>query len=182
MIFNETPLRGAFLIEPEKREDERGFFARIWCQRDFEEKGLNGQWVQSSVSYNRRKGTLRGMHFQRAPFEECKLVRCTAGAIFDVIIDLRFGSPSFGQYYSVVLSAENYRMLYIPEGYAHGFQTLEDHSEVTYHMSEFYEPKSSGGVRWNDAAFGIRWPLEPVMMSKRDQEYPDFILTHRVTP
>ncbi len=175
MIFIEIPLHGAFIIEPEKLEDGRGFFARTWCQREFEEMGLTSTLVQSSVSYSKNKGTLRGMHYQRAPCEECKLVRCTAGAIYDVIIDLRSSSSTFTQHFGVVLSAKNYRMLYVPQGFAHGFQTLEDHSEVVYHMSEFYVPNSSMGVRWNDPSFGIQWPIEHKTISSRDKEYPDFI-------
>jgi len=175
MIFIETTLRGAFIIEPEKNEDERGFLARSWCQREFEEKGIARQFVQSSVSYNKKRGTLRGMHYQIAPFEECKLVRCTAGAIYDVIIDLRSGSAAFAQHFGVVLTAKNYRMVYVPQGFAHGFQTLEDHSEVSYQISEFYAPDSSRGVRWNDPAFGIQWPVEDLTISRRDQEYPDLM-------
>jgi len=175
MIFIETPLKAAFIIEPEKIEDERGFFARTWCQREFEKKGIASKFVQCSFSYSKKKGTLRGMHYQISPFEECKLVRCTTGAIFDVIIDLRPKSPTFTQHFEVALTARNYRMLYIPKGFAHGFQTLEDHSEVYYQMSEFYAPQSSIGVRWNDPSFGIQWPVEDLTISKRDQEYPDFM-------
>ena len=176
MIFIETTLRQAFIIDQEKIEDERGYFARSWCQREFEEKGMASKFVQCSFSYSKKKGTLRGMHYQAPPFEECKLVRCTAGAIYDVIIDLRPWSPTFTQHVGVNLTAQNHRMLYVPQGFAHGFQTLEDHSEVYYQISEFYAPDSSKGVRWNDPVFGIQWPVEEIIISKRDQGYPDFML------
>lgn len=156
-------------------EDERGFFARTWCRRECAAQGLKGQWVQCSISHNRRKGTLRGMHYQIAPHEEAKLVRCTMGAIFDVIIDLRPDSPTYAHHFSVVLTARNRELLYIPEGFAHGFQTLEDDTEVFYHISEFYAPDYARGVRWNDPAFGIRWPDDDRIISERDQHYPDFI-------
>ena len=176
MIFYETQIKGAFLIEPEKNEDERGFFARVWCQREFEEHGLNPGLVQCSISFNKKKGTLRGMHYQEAPFAEAKLVRCTRQSIYDVIIDLRPKSLTFKQHFAVVLSAENHKMLYVPEGCAHGFQTLEDNAEVFYQMSEFYSPEHSRGVRWNDPAFGIVWPIADPIMLERDKSYPDFVL------
>ncbi|MBD2102622.1 dTDP-4-dehydrorhamnose 3,5-epimerase [Leptolyngbya sp. FACHB-261] len=174
MIFTETSLKRAFLIELEKLQDQRGFFARTWCQREFAVHGLNIQLAQCSISHNQRQATLRGMHYQISPYEETKLVRCLKGAICDVIIDLRPGSPTFKQHYSVVLSAENYKMLYIPEGFAHGFQTLEDDTEVFYQISEFYHAESARGIRWNDPAFNINWPLEVQVISERDQQYPDF--------
>lgn len=176
MIFTETPLKGAFIIEPERLEDERGFFARTWCQREFEAHGLNSRLVQCNISFNKKKGTLRGMHYQIAPYEEAKLVRCTQGAIYDVIIDLRPGSSTFKQYTAAVLTAQNHKMLYVPEGFAHGFLTLEDHTEVFYQMSEFYAPEYARGVRWNDPAFGVQWPAEVQIISDRDQNYPDFVL------
>ncbi|MGB5878758.1 MAG: dTDP-4-dehydrorhamnose 3,5-epimerase [Thermoanaerobaculia bacterium] len=174
MIFLETPLAGAFVIDIEPHEDERGFFARTFCQEEFEAHGLDSTFVQSSVSFNRQRGTLRGMHFQAPPHEESKVVRCTAGAIYDVIVDLRPLSPTFVQWHAVTLSAENRTMFYIPGGFAHGFLTLEDNTEVLYQMSEFYYPDSARGVRWDDPAFGIEWPVEPTAISDRDQSYPDF--------
>ena len=175
MIFTETSLKGAFLIEPERLEDERGFFARTWCQREFEAHGLNSRLVQCNISFNKKMGTLRGMHYQVAPYEEARLVRCTQGAIYDVIIDLRPESSTFKQYIAAVLTAQNRTMLYVPEGFAHGFLTLEDNTEVFYQMSEFYAPEYARGVRWNDPAFGIQWPAEVQVISDRDQNYPDFI-------
>ena len=147
MIFTETALKGAFVIEPEPASDERGMFARVWCEKEFELQGLSPRWVQSSISINRRKGTLRGMHYQVAPNQEVKLVRCTAGAIYDVIVDLRTTSPTYGQHVSLMLTADNHRSLYIPEQFAHGFLTLQDNSEVSYQISEFYAPSSARGIR-----------------------------------
>jgi dTDP-4-dehydrorhamnose 3,5-epimerase len=175
MIFIETALKGAFLIEPERREDERGFFARAWCQREFVARGLNPRLVQCNISFNRQRGTLRGMHYQAAPYEEVRLVRCTRGAIYDVIIDLRPHSPTFTQWVAVELTADNYCMLYVPEQFAHGFQTLEDNTEVFYQMSEFYAPEYVRGVRWNDPAFAITWPQAARIISERDQQYADFL-------
>jgi len=174
MIFSETPLRGAFVIEPERIEDERGFFARIWTGVEFADRGLNPALVQSNVAFNRARGTLRGMHFQKAPHQEAKLVRCTMGSIQDVIIDLRAGSPTFSKWTSVVLSSGNRLMLYVPEDFAHGYITLEDSTEVFYQMSQLYHPESASGVRWDDPAFGIRWQIEPVVMNARDRGYPAF--------
>ncbi len=176
MIFSETKLKGAFLIEPERKEDHRGFFARTWCQQEFETHGLNSKLVQCSVSFNNKKGTLRGMHFQIAPFEETKLVRCTRGEIFDVIIDLRPNSGTFKKHFSVILNEDNRLMLYIPGGFAHGFQTMADNTEVFYQMSQFYSPEHSGGVRWDDPAFGIEWPRDDRIIIDRDLNYPDFTL------
>src|SRR5262245_2145384 len=176
MIFAETKLKGAFLIEPERKEDQRGFFARTWCQQEFEDHGLNPKLVQCSISFNNKKGTLRGMHFQVAPFEETKLVRCTKGEVFDVIIDLRPNSETFKKHFSVILNEQNRLMLYIPEGFAHGFQTLADNTEIFYQMSQFYSPEHSGGVRWNDPAFGIQWPPDERIIIDRDLNYPDFLL------
>lgn len=174
MILAETKLKGAFIVEPERLEDERGFFARTWCQREFEAHGLNTRWVQCNISFNRTRGTLRGMHYQAAPYEEAKLVRCTMGAIYDVIVDLRPESPTFKQHIAVVLTAENHKMLHVPEGFAHGFLTLEDNTEVSYQMSEFYAPGYGRGIRWNDPAFGIQWPADVQVISERDQNHPDF--------
>jgi dTDP-4-dehydrorhamnose 3,5-epimerase len=176
MIFTEIKLKGAFIIEPERQEDERGFFARTFCQEEFKAHGLNTNWVQCNISFNKKKGTLRGMHYQVAPHEEIKLVRCTMGAVYDVIIDLRPTSTTFKQWVAVELTAENRRMLYIPERFAHGFQTLVDNTEVFYQMSEFYNPESSKGIRWDDPAFNIHWPSNKRIISTRDQQYPDFSL------
>jgi dTDP-4-dehydrorhamnose 3,5-epimerase len=171
MIFTETKLKGAFIIEPEKLEDDRGFFARTFCQEELKTHGLNPHLVQCSISFNKRKGTLRGMHYQVAPHEETKLVRCTMGAIYDVIIDLRPSSLTFKQWVGVELSAENHRMLYVPERFAHGFQTLANNTEVFYQMSEYYYQESSRGVRWNDPTFGIKWPYNDWIISTRDRQY-----------
>jgi dTDP-4-dehydrorhamnose 3,5-epimerase len=175
MIFTETMLKGAFVIEPERLEDERGFFARTWCQREFEAHGIHSKWVQCNISFNKKKGTLRGMHYQAAPYEEAKLIRCTLGATCDVIIDLRPDSPTFKQHITELLTAQNRKMLYVPKGFAHGFLTLEDDTEVFYQMSEFYVSECARGVRWNDPAFGIQWPAEVQVISDRDRNHPDFI-------
>ena len=175
MKFVEVPLSGAFIIEPEPIADERGFFARSFCSNEFSAKGLNPLLVQCSVSFNYKKGTLRGMHYQKKPHEEAKLVRCTRGAIFDVIIDLRAGSSSFLNWFGTELTAENRLGLYIPEGFAHGFLTLMDDSEVFYQMSAPFQPESAAGVRWDDPIFCIRWPAEVRLLSTRDQTYPDFV-------
>ena len=174
MKFVETGLGGAYVIEPENHSDERGFFGRTFCRREFDSQGLNSCVAQCSVSFNRKQGTLRGMHFQVAPHQEAKLVRCTMGSIFDVIIDLRPNSPTLKRYFSVVLSAENRTALYVPEGFAHGFQTFEDNSEVFYQISEFYSPECARGVRWNDPTFAIHWPDDERIILDRDQSYPDF--------
>ncbi|KAF0191108.1 MAG: dTDP-4-dehydrorhamnose 3 5-epimerase [Gammaproteobacteria bacterium] len=175
MIFQETALKGVFIIEPEIIGDERGFFARTWCEREFKEKGLNPHLVQANISYNKKKGTLRGMHYQAAPFEETKLVRCARGAMYDVVIDLRVDSTTYLRWCAVELDAENYKMVYIPAGFAHGFQTTEDHTEVLYQMSTNYVPEASRGVRWNDPAFGIVWPVaESRLVSDKDNNWPDF--------
>ena len=174
MIFVPTVLAGAFVIEMERREDDRGFFARSRCVREFEAHGLDSRLVQCNVSYNRRKGTLRGMHFQVAPFEEAKLIRCTAGAIHDVILDLRPASASYLQHVAVELSAANHRMLYVPGGCAHGFQTLADDTEVFYQMSQYHSQEHARGVRWDDPAFGLPWPTDERTIVARDQAYPDY--------
>ena len=174
MIFAETKLKGAFIIQPEKLEDERGFFARTWCKREIEAHGLNPNLVQCNISFNKKRGTLRGMHHQVPPHEEAKLVRCTMGAIYDVIIDLRPNSPTFKEWFSLELTAKNRKMIYIPEGVSHGFMTLDDNTEVFYQMSEFYAPECARGVRWNDPAFDIVWPGDVTVISERDNQYPDF--------
>jgi len=176
LIFTETELTGSYIIEIEKLEDERGFFARTWDQNLFKKNGLNPHLVQCDISFNKNKGTLRGMHYQIPPYEEAKLIRCTKGSIFDVIIDLRKDSKSFRQWVGQELSEHNYKMLYVPEGFAHGFQTLEDNTEVCYQMSQFYKPASAQGIRWDDKAFNIKWPLKPNFMSEKDQSYEDFLL------
>jgi dTDP-4-dehydrorhamnose 3,5-epimerase len=176
VIFTETAIKGAVLLDLEPHEDERGFFARTWCERECGERGLNVRVAQCNVSFNKKRGTLRGLHYQAAPYQEAKLVRCTRGAIHDVIVDLRPDSPSVTCHVAVVLSAENRRMLYVPEGCAHGFQTLEDNTEVFYQMSERYSPKHARGVRWDDPAFGIEWPPADRIISARDREYPDVVL------
>ena len=175
MRFLPTALPGVFVIEPELRADDRGFFARTWCREEFAAAGLVTDWVQCNVSFNHRAGTLRGMHWQAAPHEEVKLVRCTAGAAFDVVLDLRPGSPAFKRWVAVELTAENRRAVYIPGGCAHGFQTLADATELFYHMSAFYHPEAARGVRWDDPAFGITWPpCEARIISPRDRSFPDF--------
>jgi len=175
VIFIETKLKGAFVIEPESIEDERGLFARMFCRREFEAHGLNPNIVQCNTSLNQEKGTLRGMHYQAEPHQEAKLVRCTRGALYDVIIDVRSSSPTFKQWAAAELNAENRKLLYIPEGFAHGFQTLEDDTEVFYQMSEFYAPEFARGFRWDDPSFDIEWPeATPRLISSEDKAYPDF--------
>jgi dTDP-4-dehydrorhamnose 3,5-epimerase len=174
VLFRETKLPGAFVIDLQKHEDERGFFARCWCRKEFEAHGLNPRTVQCNVSFNKVKGTLRGMHYQVPPCAEAKLVRCTRGAIYDVIIDLRCESATYKQHVSEVLSSNNHKALFIPEGFAHGFQTLEGNSEVFYQMSELYSPEHQRGLRYNDPAFGITWPIDPTVISDRDRNYEDF--------
>jgi dTDP-4-dehydrorhamnose 3,5-epimerase len=177
MIFTKIKLKGSYIIEPEKNTDERGFFARSWCQKEFQKYGLNCNLVQCNISYNKNKGTLRGMHYQIEPYPEAKLVRCTQGAIYDVIIDLRQNSSTFKQWFGVELTAKNHTMLYIPEGFAHGFQTLEDDTEVFYQMSQFYHPECERGVRFDDPSFGIKWLLtEDLIISEKDQNYPNFLV------
>jgi len=174
MIFIETKLRGAYIIDLQKLEDKRGFFARSFCQREFKAHGLNPDLVQCNVSYNTRKGTMRGMHYQAKPFEEAKLVRCTMGSIYDVIVDLRPDSSTFRGSVGLELSAHNRLALYVPEGFAHGFLTLEDGTEVFYQMSEFYAPDAARGFRFDDPTFAIDWPSEVHVISDRDRDYPDF--------
>ena len=175
MLFHETRLEGAFVIELEKREDTRGFFARGWCQKEFEDHGLVAQVVQANISYNKKKGTVRGMHYQVAPVEETKLVRCVRGGIYDVIIDLRPESPTYKQWIGVELTAENNKMLYVPENFAHGLQTLEDDTEVIYQVSQFYTPGAERGIRWNDPAFRIEWPQDIEVISDKDADWPDYM-------
>jgi len=174
MTFTETELKGAFLVGVRKIDDERGFFARGWCQKEVEAAGLNPNLAQINFASSLRKGTLRGMHFQVAPDAEAKLARCTRGSIFDVIIDLRPDSPTHGRWIGVELSAENYLMLYVPEGFAHGYQTLTDNAEMYYLTSAFYSPSAARGVRYNDPAFNIRWPLPITVVSEADQRWTDY--------
>ena len=174
MLFTETSLSGVYVVDLFRLEDERGFFGRSWCQQEFESHHLNPRLVQCNISFNKKRGTLRGMHYQLAPFEEAKLVRCTRGAIYDVALDLRPDSPTFRNWLPVELTAENRRALYIPEGLAHGFQTLADDAEVFYQMSQFYSPEAARGVRWNDPAFNIQWPIAAPVISERDNNYPDW--------
>jgi dTDP-4-dehydrorhamnose 3,5-epimerase len=174
MIFRETKLPGVFEIGIERMTDERGFFARSWCRKEFETHGLNPSLVQCNISVSERKGTLRGVHYQAAPYWEAKLVRCTRGAIYDVAVDLRRESPTFKQWVAIVLTAHDRNMAFIPEGCAHGFMTLEDETEVFYQMSDYYNGESARGVRWDDPAFRIEWPAKVEVISERDGAYPNF--------
>jgi len=174
MIFAATRLEGAWLIDIEPREDERGFFARTWCRQELAAQGLDTEIAQESLSFNRHCGTVRGLHFQRSPHEETKIVRCGRGAIFDVIVDLRPRSPSYLRWQGFELTAENRRALYIPKGFAHGFQTLTDDAEIAYQISAFYAPEAAGGYRHDDAAFGIAWPLPVTVIGERDLGWPAF--------
>ena len=174
MKFRETKLAGVFVINIEPLKDKRGFFARSWCQKEFEAHGLNAELVQCNISYNKERGTLRGMHFQTPPHEEAKLVRCVRGAIYDVIVDLRPDSPTYLKWQGLELSSTNRLALYIPEGFAHGFLTLTDDAEVFYQMSSWFVPDSTAGIRWDDPAIAIDWPTQPQCISKKDQGYPDF--------
>ncbi len=178
MIFRETGMDGAWLVEAERLVDERGFFARTWDTAEFGEHGLGKPPVQCSLSYNRRRGTLRGLHYQMAPHEEAKLIRCTAGAIFDVAVDLRPDSKTYCRWFGAELSSENRAALYVPEGCAHGFVTLTDDAEVAYQISEFYSPGAAAGVRWDDPAFGIVWPVEVIVINERDESYSDFAVAN----
>ena len=175
MVFTETELKGAFIIDLEKRVDERGFFARTYCADEFAKHGLSTSMPQSNMSLSKSKYTLRGMHYQIDGAEEAKLIRCTKGKILDVIIDIRKNSPTYCQHIAVELSSENYRMLYVPEGFAHGFITLKDDVEVDYQVSQFYTPGKERGIRWNDPLFGIKWPTEKPVISEKDATHPDFV-------
>jgi dTDP-4-dehydrorhamnose 3,5-epimerase len=176
VIFTETRLKGAHLVDIKPITDDRGFFARGWCHDEFVQHGLNPGAAQLNIAFNHRRGTLRGMHFQRTPKAEAKLVRCTRGAIFDVIIDLRRDSPTHGQWIGVELTEDNHRMLYSPEGFAHGYQTLSDDTEIYYQTSEFYAPELASGVRYDDPAFGIQWPLAVEIISDQDRNWPPYCL------
>jgi dTDP-4-dehydrorhamnose 3,5-epimerase len=176
MIFTETKLKGAFIVELERLEDDRGFFARAWCKKEFEKHDLNSRLAQSNISFNRKKHTLRGMHYQVQPREEAKLVRCTRGAIYDVIIDLRPESTTYLQWIAEELTADNHRMLYVPEGFAHGYLSLAKNTEIFYQVSEFYSPEFECGVRWNDPSFSIDWPeIHNLVISEKDMKWPDYL-------
>ncbi len=178
MIFRQTELQTVFIIEPEIIEDERGFFAMSWLPDEFEKQGLNSRLAQCNISFNKHRGTVRGMHFQTKPYEEAKLVRCTRGAMYDVAIDLRGDSPTRYQWVAAELTRDNRRMLYVPEGFAHGYQTLTDDTEIFYQISEAYHPEAARGVRWDDPAFAIKWPLPVSVIAPRDASYPLLDLTN----
>lgn len=173
MRFLPTPIAGAWLVEPEARADARGSFARIWCREEFAAAGLRADFVQSNASFSVQKGTLRGLHYQTAPHGEIKLVSCVRGRVFDVLVDLRHDSPTYRRWFGAELTPESRRMLYVPEECAHGYLTLEDNSEVTYPVTMAYHPESERGVRWNDPAIGIEWPIPPVVISPKDQQWSD---------
>jgi dTDP-4-dehydrorhamnose 3,5-epimerase len=175
MRFEGTALPDVWIVELESHVDQRGFFARTFCEREFAKQGLVNRFVQCSLSWNRHRGTLRGMHFQRGPKSEVKMVRCVRGSVYDVVIDLRQESAAYRKWVSLELSGDNRRSLYIPAGVAHGFQTMEDDSELYYEISEFYDPGLASGVRWNDPAFGIEWPVKDPIMSDRDRSYADYV-------
>ncbi|MCV0400961.1 MAG: dTDP-4-dehydrorhamnose 3,5-epimerase [Nitrosopumilus sp.] len=171
MKFKELSLKGVYLIELEKIEDERGFFSRSWDKKIFENKGLNSNLSQCNISFNKNKGTVRGMHFQKKPYEEAKIIRCTKGRVFEVMIDIRINSPTFHKWISVELCEDKYEILYVPEGFALGFQTLSENTELYYQMSEYYHPEKSGGIRWNDPKIQIKWPLDCSTISKKDESF-----------
>lgn len=174
MIFTETKIKGIYIIDPEPLTDERGFFARSFCKEEFQKHGLETDIVQCNISYNKKRGTLRGMHYQVPPFEEAKIVSCTNGSIYDVVLDLRRDSATYCQWVAVELSADNYRRVFIPKGCAHGFQTLVDNTVVYYQMTEVFHPESASGVRWNDPVFGIQWVLDETIISEKDKNLSDF--------
>jgi dTDP-4-dehydrorhamnose 3,5-epimerase len=174
MIFQTTPLAGAYVIEPERKEDHRGFFARIWCKKELIERGLQSELAQSNVGFSHKKGTLRGLHFQVSPHTEVKIVRCPRGAIFDVIVDLRPDSPTHKQWFGIELTADNCKMIYVPEGFAQGYITLENNTEIYYHTTEYFHANSASGIRFNDEAFGITWPIPVEVISDQDRGWPDY--------
>lgn len=174
MIFNKTKLEGAYIIEIEKHGDERGFFSRSWCNKELEDHGLNSKMVQANIGFSLKKGTLRGLHFQMPPYQEVKVVRCTMGAIFDVIVDLRPDSPTYKQWVSVELNSENRKMIYVPEGFAQGYVTLTDNTEMCYNTSQFYAPDFARGVRYDDPSFSIKLPIDVTVISKADKSWPDY--------
>lgn len=175
MKFTECPLSGAYVIDIEERHDARGFFARAWCAREFEDHGLKPELIQANISANTKPGTIRGLHYQIEPYQESKLVRCTRGAIFDVLVDVRPDSPTRGHWFGVELTAQNHRMLYVPEGCAHGYQSLVADTEVMYHVSQVYSPECERGLRWNDPAIGIVWPIvDGIIVSEKDSSWPNY--------
>ncbi len=174
MIFRDLKIKGAYLIELERREDPRGFFARSWCQKEFDAHGLCSCFVQINVGFSKQKGTLRGMHYQLVPYQEVKVVRCTMGAVYDVIVDIRPNSPTCKEWVGLELTEENRHMLYIPEGCAHGYQTLEDNTEICYQTSQFYAPEYAAGVRYDDPAFEIQWPADVTNISDADRSWPNY--------
>jgi dTDP-4-dehydrorhamnose 3,5-epimerase len=176
VILHKTALKGTYILDIERLEDQRGFFARAWCKKEFAVYGLNSDLLQSNLGFSKKRGTLRGMHYQVAPCEETKLVRCTMGAIYDVALDLRRDSPTYQQWIGVELTADNRRMLYIPEGCAHGYQTLVDKTEIVYQAAQFYAPECARGVRYDDPTFGIQWPLTVQVISDTDKNWPDYLL------
>lgn len=176
MLFEKTALAGVFIITLEVKTDERGFFARSFCKKEMEEIGLESQFVQCNISYNHKKGTIRGLHYQSSPYGEIKIVSCRRGAIYDVIVDIRKASPTYGKWIGVELSEKNNQAIYIPEGFAHGFQTLSDNSEVFYHMGNYYYPEAANGIRWNDPNLGIGWPSTEIIISEQDKNLPGFLL------
>lgn len=176
MKFTETSLNGSFVVEIEQLVDARGFFARSWCAREFAEHGLPENMVQSSVSFNLKTGTLRGMHYSIFPADESKLVRCTKGSIYDVIVDLRRGSDTYLDHFGIALSEQNHKALFIPPGFAHGFLTLEENTEILYMMNDYYKPGCARGCRWNDPLFNINWPTEIKVIDERDRNYPDYVI------
>jgi dTDP-4-dehydrorhamnose 3,5-epimerase len=180
MKFEQSPLPGAWLIDLEKRGDDRGFFARVFCEKEFAQHGLTTHFCQVNSSLSPQKGTLRGMHYQLPPAPETKVVRCIRGALWDCILDLRDGSPTFGKWFGAELTAENRRMMYVPKGFAHGFITLSDATEAFYFVDEFYAPEAERGVRWNDPAFKIQWPAQPTVLSPKDEAHPDFNRPHHL--
>jgi dTDP-4-dehydrorhamnose 3,5-epimerase len=176
MIFNETKIKGVYIIEPELLTDERGFFARSFCKEEFQKHGLDTDIVQCNISYNKKKGTHRGMHYQVPPFEEVKIVSCTKGSIYDVVVDLRRGSLTYCQWVAKELSESNFKMIYVPKGCAHGFQTLEDDARVYYQMTDFFHPECSRGIRGDDPVFKIDWPISKLTISKKDQSYLNYMM------
>ena len=172
MIFEETPLRGAYVIEPEKISDHRGFFARVWCKKELQRHGLNSELSQSNIGFSHVKGTLRGLHFQKPPHAESKIVRCTRGSIFDVIVDLRPESPTYKRWFGIELSDENRKMVYVAEGMAQGYMTLQDNTEINYHATEFFNAEAASGVRFDDPVLGIRWPMSATAISEQDRSWP----------
>jgi len=172
MIFEETPLRGAYVIEPERINDHRGFFARVWCKKELQRRGLNSELSQSNIGFSHVKGTLRGLHFQKPPHAESKIVRCTRGSIFDVIVDLRPESPTYKRWFGIELSDENGKMVYVAEGMAQGYMTLQDNTEINYHTTEFFNAEAASGVRFDDPVLGIRWPMSATAISEQDRSWP----------